>query len=157
MNHIKHCGMALALALVGSFSVPAAACEQGYDNFFPTGEFPTTIPASFFTPKAHQWSVPEEICGQDVYGYWDADYTLLSIPTPFAGCNNLYSWISFDHSQGDLDMAVYDLAGNMLGISQGVTNQESVYLGSSAPKTVIVKVYGYNHATGAYRIYTGCQ
>jgi hypothetical protein len=155
----------IAVGLVGSFAAHAEAsiCSDPVafgnesDNMFPSGSYASAIPASFFSPSAHQWSEEHDICGQDVYGRWDVDYTLLAIPAPVAGCSSVYAWISFDHSKGDLDMAAYDLAGNTLAISQGVTNSESISLGSSAPKTVIIKVYGYNHATGTYRFYTGCQ
>lgn len=153
MNKIKSWG--IALALVSSFAVPAAASE--YDNQLPGGWSPTLIQASFFTEKGHQWSVPENIGGVDWTGNPDTDHTLLTIPKTFAGCERIYSWISFEHSKGDLDMIILDAAGNELGRSQGVGDSESVYLPASAPKTVIVKVYGYQGAMGDYRIYVGCQ
>jgi hypothetical protein len=153
MKRMKFWG--IALALVGSYAVPAAANDS--DNTFPGGWSPASIPTSIFTPAGHQWSVPENIGGPIWTGAADVDYTLLTIPAPFAGCNAIYTWMSFDHSKGDLDMVVYDMLGNQLGISQGTTNTEAVYLPTTASKSVIVKVYGFNQATGDYRIYVGCQ
>ena len=42
-----------------------------------------------------------------------------------------YVGISFQHVQGDLDLAVYNAAGRRVGLSNGVTNSERVSLDGS--------------------------
>jgi hypothetical protein len=56
--------------------------------------------------------------------------------------------ISFTHAEGDLDMAAYDADGNRTDISQGTSDTETLTVGAGA----IIKVYGYNGATGDYDI-----
>ena len=46
------------------------------DNTFPGGSQQSAIPATFFTPSAHQWSEERDVCGLDVYGR-DVDWRLL--------------------------------------------------------------------------------
>lgn len=62
-----------------------------------------------------------------------------------AGRNNVS--ISFNHSQGDLDLAVYRADGTLVGTSYSVSNGESVSLKGEAPGIYYVKAYGYNGAT----------
>lgn len=56
--------------------------------------------------------------------------------------------ITFSHAAGDLDLAAYDAAGNQVATSQSVGNSETV----TVPAGGTVRVYGYQGATGAYRI-----
>jgi hypothetical protein len=53
-------------------------------------------------------------------------------------------------------MYVYDLAGNLLGISQGVTDHERVDVSGFGIQLVVVKVYGYNGATNDYGLHIEC-
>jgi len=57
--------------------------------------------------------------------------------------------IEFTHSDGDLDMSVYNAAGERLSISQGTSNSETVSVPSAGG---YVKVYGYDGATGDYTL-----
>jgi hypothetical protein len=65
--------------------------------------------------------------------------------------------ISFTHSKGDLDVEAYDVAGRLLGTSTGTTNSESVGVSAFGLNAVVLKVYGYNGATGAYAPSLGCS
>jgi hypothetical protein len=54
--------------------------------------------------------------------------------------------ISFTHSQGDLDLKLFNSAGTQIGISNGTGNSESISLNGLAAGTYFVQVYGYNGA-----------
>ena len=56
--------------------------------------------------------------------------------------------IAFQHAVGDLDMAAFDQTGSQMTISQSTTDSEVVFV----PSGGAVKVYGYQGATGAYRL-----
>lgn len=55
--------------------------------------------------------------------------------------------ISFLHSQGDIDLALYSAAGSRLRLSNGVTNSETVSLNGLAAGTYFIRAYGYLGAT----------
>jgi hypothetical protein len=60
--------------------------------------------------------------------------------------------IDFQHSLGDLDMRVFDAAGNLLANSIGVTNSETISVQASEGDQFTVQIYGYNGATGNYSL-----
>lgn len=64
--------------------------------------------------------------------------------------------VDFLHGSGDIDMEVYDLAGNYLGASRGVSDQERVDVRAFGMQMVVVKVYGYNGAINDYGLYAQC-
>jgi len=64
--------------------------------------------------------------------------------------------VDFTHARGDIDIYVYDLAGNLLGISQGVTDHERVDVSRFGTQLVVVKVYGYNGAINDYGLHIEC-
>jgi hypothetical protein len=51
--------------------------------------------------------------------------------------------MNFQHSQGDLDLALYNIYGQRLRLSDGVTNSETVSLSGLAGGTYYVRAYGY--------------
>jgi hypothetical protein len=51
--------------------------------------------------------------------------------------------IAFKNAQGDLDLELYDLAGNLLASSPGSGDSESVSLANLAPGSYAVKIFGY--------------
>src|SRR5687768_15571295 len=55
--------------------------------------------------------------------------------------------INFQHGQGDLDLALYNVYGQRLRISESVTNSESVSLSGLTAGTYYVKAYGYRGVT----------
>jgi len=65
------------------------------------------------------------------------------------GSASNYVGITFQHAEGDLDLAVYDAAGHRVGLSNGVTNSERVSLDGWGAGTYYVHVYGYNAATNS--------
>ncbi len=54
--------------------------------------------------------------------------------------------ISFTHSQGDLDMRLYNSSGTQVGSSTGSGNSETISLNGLAAGTYTIYVYGYNGA-----------
>ncbi len=54
--------------------------------------------------------------------------------------------ISFQNSQGNLQLALYNSAGTLLAISQGTGNSETVSLNGRAAGTYYVEVFGLNGA-----------
>ena len=56
--------------------------------------------------------------------------------------------IDFQHAVGDLDMIAVDIAGEQTASSQGTADSEAL----EVPAGGAVKVYGYQGATGAYRL-----
>ena len=58
-----------------------------------------------------------------------------------------YVATSFQHSQGDLELALYNSAGSRVRLSDGATDGERVSLSGLAAGTYFVRVYGYLGAT----------
>jgi hypothetical protein len=86
----------------------------------------------------------------------DVDYLVMACTTGARHRPVSLVAINFTHAQGDLDMAVYDLQGNYLAGSQGVTDRELVDIGAFGEQVVVLKVYGYNGATGNYGVSLSC-
>ncbi len=57
---------------------------------------------------------------------------------------------AFDHSTGDLDMAVYGPNQNEIGSSWSTTDDESVVITAQSAGTYYVEVYGFSGATAPY-------
>lgn len=57
--------------------------------------------------------------------------------------------IAFTHSQGDIDLRLYNSAGTQVGASEGTGNSESISLNGLAAGTYTAKVWGYNGAANA--------
>lgn len=74
-----------------------------------------------------------------------ADWYKFTTPSPTTA-NDKVS-ISFLHSQGDVDLALYNASGTRLRISNGVSNSESVSLSGLAAGTYFIRAYGYLGAT----------
>jgi hypothetical protein len=64
--------------------------------------------------------------------------------------------VNLNHASGDIDMEVFDLAGNYLGASRGVGDEERVDVKAFGKQMVVVKVYGYNGAINDYGLYAQC-
>jgi hypothetical protein len=63
------------------------------------------------------------------------------------GDANAFVSIAFEHSKGDMDLRLYDNAGNMVRVSDGITNVERISLEGMAGGTYFVQAYGYRGAT----------
>jgi Leishmanolysin/Bacterial pre-peptidase C-terminal domain len=77
-----------------------------------------------------------------------------------AGVASDYVSIQFTHSQGDLDLALYNSNGQRIRLSEGVANSERVTLSGLAAGTYYVNVYGYrgvNNANYSLTIDPGVQ
>jgi hypothetical protein len=86
----------------------------------------------------------------------DVDYLVMACTTGSRHRPVSLVAINFTHSQGDLDMVVYDLQGNYLASSGGVSDRELVDIGAFGEQVVVLKVYGYNGATGNYGVSLTC-
>ena len=63
--------------------------------------------------------------------------------------------ISFTHSQGDLDMDLYDSSQSQIDWSAGTGNSESVTYTPSANQTLYAQVFGWGSATNTYSVTFG--
>ncbi len=82
---------------------------------------------------------------------WDSlsidDQDWFKITLPSGVTNNDFVSISFDHSQGDIDLELYNSTGTTkLQESKGVGNTEEISL-AGLSGDYYVKVFGYNNAT----------
>ena len=57
--------------------------------------------------------------------------------------------ISFAHAQGDLDLQLYNAAGQAIRNSNGVGNSETISLSGLAASTYYIRAYGYRGVTNA--------
>jgi hypothetical protein len=81
----------------------------------------------------------------------DADWFYFR--TVRTGGSGHYVRIAFDHSLGDLDLALYNSAGRLVRASTSVTNSEQISLGGLAAGNYFVRIYGYRGATNpSYRL-----
>lgn len=60
--------------------------------------------------------------------------------------------MSLTHSDGDLDMALYNASGQMVGDSDSVSDLESISLNGLPAGEYFVQVYGYNGARNSYTL-----
>ena len=63
--------------------------------------------------------------------------------TSFTGTTSHSVSISFTHSQGDLDLKLYNASGTQIGASTGTGNSETISLNGRTAGTYYVQVYGY--------------
>lgn len=83
----------------------------------------------------------------------DVDYIVATC----GNTNMKWTSIGFTHAAGDIDMWVYDLSGNLLATSTGVTDEERVDLSALGKQAVAIRVYGYNGAQNGYYISVFCS
>lgn len=72
------------------------------------------------------------------------DFYKFSLSATGTGSN--YVQIAFNHSQGDLDFALYNSAGTLVGISESTTNAEKISLSGFVAGTYYARAYGYQSA-----------
>jgi hypothetical protein len=92
--------------------------------------------------------------------WWFEEVTASDTDYIFLGCHGRTletAGIEFRNATGDLDIEVFDLAGNYLGASRGVGDRETVDVRTHNEQVVVVKVYGFNGATGSYSPQTDCN
>jgi hypothetical protein len=139
--------IAIAAAAV-AWSVPGFALEPGNDklpwNTF--GFFDTTVYSSTGA-GARFGQGYEQIASSS-----DVDYVVVTC----AGRPVRSVSIEFTHAKGDLDMVAFDLAGAQLGKSNGTTNVEVVNVQGQGKQVVVMKVYGFQGAAGAYDVLVYC-
>ena len=136
--------MSTILTSVASFALEPGNNTAPWTNAA-GGAFDTTVYASV---GRSSWGGFERVASSDV------DYIFF---TCFGGLKMSQAQIDFTNSTGDLDVTAYDINGRILGSSTGVTNTEVVNVQPFGLDVVILKVYGYNGATGAYSPLAYCQ
>ena len=80
----------------------------------------------------------------------DADWFLFTLDTP--GRSSSYIGIEFKQWAGDLDLYLYDSAGNQLDYSKSVTDNERISLRGLAAGNYYVKVEGYEGNVNEYKL-----
>jgi hypothetical protein len=75
----------------------------------------------------------------------DDDWYRFSIPT--AGTTNDYVSLGFSHAQGDIDMQLFDAAGNLLRVSNSAGDGEFVPLEGLPAGAYLIRAYGFDGAT----------
>jgi hypothetical protein len=71
--------------------------------------------------------------------------------TPIAD-GRLRIQIDFQHSRGDLDLAVYRTASERIGLSQGTDDRETIEIDVRRGQAIVIHVYGYGGAIGDYNL-----
>ena len=138
VRRLLSCAIAtsMVLAPIASFALEPANNTAPWKNTG-GGSFDTTVYASV---GRSSWQGFEQIASSS-----DVDYIFF---TCFNGLKMSQAQIDFTNSKGDLDVTAYDINGRVLGSSSGTTNTEVVNVQSFGLNVVILKVYGYNGATG---------
>lgn len=149
----KRCGrIAAALLLLALFSVaaPGSAVEPTNDSI-PAGA--TTMRGELQALSAlptHNSSVSFSVGAIRPSG--DVDYitvNCMGLPLKKIGISNYIN---------DIDMVVYDLAGNFVGQSAGTGPTESVDTSALGRDMLYLKVYGYQGATtSSFNVWFECQ
>jgi Ca2+-binding RTX toxin-like protein len=75
---------------------------------------------------------------------WDHDYYAINVPE---NAGNLSVELEFSHSNGDIDLSLYDSEGNLVNSSVSTTDNESLNISAPNSGTYYLDVYPYE-ATG---------
>lgn len=148
MGWLRNCVGALVLSL----AVPSVghAMEPGND----------TAPWKSFSRALDVTLYDSDVSGRPWSWWWyenissnsDVDHVLVSC----YGRTVQSAGIELRPANGDLDIYVYDMAGNLLGSSGGVTERESVDVRAFGKQQVVIRVYGYNGSTGIFTPQVTC-
>jgi len=89
----------------------------------------------------------------------DVDYLVMGCYSPSGQIRNTIKElkITFTHANGDIDMDVFGMDGNLIGGSHGITNQELVDTSALNRSLLVLKVYGFNNAQNSYTVFITCQ
>lgn len=71
---------------------------------------------------------------------------------PATGTSSDFVRAIFNHSEGDLDMALYNSSGALLTRAESVSNDETISMNGRAAGWYTAEVYGWNGATAAYSL-----
>ena len=83
--------------------------------------------------------------GLTIHDGFDEDFFRFYVNS--TGTNQDFARINFQHSQGDLDMELYNENGQRVGIANGTSNSETISLNNMSRGYYTLRVYGYNGAT----------
>ncbi|HXG48345.1 MAG TPA: PPC domain-containing protein, partial [Methylomirabilota bacterium] len=76
----------------------------------------------------------------------EQDVDLMRFQLPTTGRLEDFVSIRFSHEAGDLDLALFDSRTNLVGYSDGETDNETISLSGLAPGTYTILVFGYAQA-----------
>ena len=143
--------MAFLAAAVGVFTVagPSSAVEPDGNEFAGTGDFLNTLSGAMTIADWFSISNADEISFSG-----DNDFHIIACKTTGRKVRNIQ--VSFNHSEGDLDIEVKSLSGTSIGTSTGVTDFETVPLTGSTRNAVQLKVYGWAGAINDYGLFFQC-
>lgn len=147
-------GRAGALLLVGGWCLVAAPgrTAEPNNNMIPVS---TTSNA---TGELQTLAVPPNLNSTAVFVGVDAISTTTDVDYITVSCMGLpLKEVGIDGFTNDIDLKVYDLAGNFVGLSAGVTSSESVDVTALGKDVLYLKVYGYLGAmTSSYSVVVRC-
>ncbi len=88
---------------------------------------------------------PEDHLYQDlsIHAAGNDDYFLVTA----SGDGDLTFSINFAHSAGDLDLMIYDSNQSFVGLSESVSNSETITINATQGQQFYVRIYGYRDAT----------
>jgi len=143
-------GLGLLLTAAMTLSQPGLALEP-HDNAAPWKWTYGYGNATLFVSKgAVGWGA------EDISSSSDVDYLVMACTGGAPSRKIRYVSLNFSHARGDLELGVYDLAGNQLASSTGVSDSEFLDIGAFGAHVVVLKAYGYNGATGPYGVSLTC-
>ena len=105
------------------------------DAFEPNNSFDTA--SILAPPEDHVYS------GLSIHGSTNSDYYRVTASTS----GTMAFRLAFTHSQGDIDMEVFNSARTRIGKSDSIQNSEQFSFQAVAGQFYFVRVYGYNGAT----------
>src|SRR5262249_55941337 len=82
-----------------------------------------------------------------IHSSTDQDWFRFNLGT--TGTSASYVRIDFQNTLGDLDMILYDAAGNVIARSDSTNDYEQISLQGLAAGTYYLEVFGYNGATNS--------
>ncbi len=127
-----------------SSQVQAQTAPDEGDQFEPNNTLET---ATNLTGDRRLTSIPN----LSIHEPGDIDFFQFDFQGEYGGAGDRIT-ISFDESEADLDLAIYDALGNLLSASTGVTGTETISLEGCLPDTYFVEVYSYDGRTTNYTL-----
>jgi hypothetical protein len=117
--------------------------DYGADDYYEENDWWGTA----FDLSAWDNTLLTELYGEGIQ--WDEDwYKIYAQP----GLKAVFIYCSFTHSEGDIDIALYDSSLQWKASSAGYSNVESIYYEVSSPGTYYIKVY-YGNMRNRYNLF----
>lgn len=158
---MKHAGKMTCLAAL-AISALGATARADVDDSYPWQYAGGTFTGMAVMSRAYSGYFGTG--GPTISSSTDVDYYVLTCGTavhPSTGVTSpgiiSSAAITFTHSKGDLDIALYTVDGKLLGSSAGIQDRETIGIASASRSVAVLKVYGYQGATNDYAIELICK